>query len=117
MNARITNKVRAKKGTLPENVLLELENAAGGDSSTPSNRTPNAAISAPMVAALQGPSGENAPELSEILPQEAGGSGAVRGEPSRPSKKRKYKSKSRSKSRSKSKSRSSAQASPVNRGV
>ncbi|KAL0453508.1 UNVERIFIED_CONTAM: hypothetical protein Slati_1328900 [Sesamum latifolium] len=106
MNAHIANKVRARKGTLPENVLLELENATG-DSSTPSDRTPPPATSTPVVAALEGPSGENLLEVSETLPQQVGALEAVQGEPSRPSKKRKHKSKSRSKSRSKSKSRSS----------
>ncbi|KAL0400153.1 UNVERIFIED_CONTAM: hypothetical protein Sradi_2358600 [Sesamum radiatum] len=56
MNARIANKVRAKKGTLPEHVLLDLENIVGGDSSTPSDRTPNSHYPASGTAAIEGPS-------------------------------------------------------------
>ncbi|KAL0320439.1 UNVERIFIED_CONTAM: hypothetical protein Sradi_5305400 [Sesamum radiatum] len=58
MNSRIANKVRVKKGTIPENALLELENARAEGSSTPSDCTPSTAIiSAPVVAAREGLSG------------------------------------------------------------
>ncbi|KAL0451364.1 UNVERIFIED_CONTAM: hypothetical protein Slati_1114500 [Sesamum latifolium] len=93
MNSRIANKVRVKKGTIPENVLLELENARVGGSSTPSYRTPSTAIVyVPVVAGLQGPSGGHTLEFHAIIPEgpllEVGGSGAAQGEPRKSHKRR-----------------------------
>ncbi|KAL0409264.1 UNVERIFIED_CONTAM: hypothetical protein Sradi_1860800 [Sesamum radiatum] len=113
MNLRIANNVRAKKGTIPENLLLELENAEVGGSSTPSDRTSSIAI-VPMlvVAALEGPSGGHTPvcvnSLQDPHSPKDGGSNTAPGEPSKSYKrKRKSKSNSQSKSQSNSKSRSS----------
>ncbi|KAL0345568.1 UNVERIFIED_CONTAM: hypothetical protein Sradi_4388100 [Sesamum radiatum] len=107
MHARIANKVRVRKGTIPENVLLELENTEVAGSSTPSGRTPTTAIiPASVLDDLEVPSGKGISDVPEGPPLVEGELRAVRGEPSK-SQKRKCKSKSRSKSRSKSESQSS----------
>ncbi|KAL0430845.1 UNVERIFIED_CONTAM: hypothetical protein Sradi_0710500 [Sesamum radiatum] len=117
MNARFANKVRVRKGTIPENVLLELENTEVAGSSTPSDRNSlHYYHSAPVMADPEGPNGRCVSEVPECPPLVVGESKAVQGEP-RKSQKRKRKSKSRSKSRRKSKSRSSRSTKSANRNV
>ncbi|KAL0367652.1 UNVERIFIED_CONTAM: hypothetical protein Sradi_3655300 [Sesamum radiatum] len=95
MNSSITNKVRAKKGTILENVLLELVNAeAGGFSTLRDNTSSTVIVHASVALAVRGPSGENTPAVHINAPANppsprVGGSSVAPGEPSKSNKRKK----------------------------